>query len=706
MKNFIYIIVLFVVTWPSLSVAQVNQNNDRKMAVYLTGEGLDENYQANLVSVQQIISVTGISSIISSDFTECLDYGMIVFGTTVSDNDLSTTQKESLKAFVENGGTVVFPALTDSELIEFSGITDTKISTNRLFLSFKSSQIDKELRWIDEPLERDIKLGGSQFDGIYETIGYRVSDAEVLGLFKDGRAGLIKVKRGSGYVYTFGFDWRNLIIRNLLDRDYQANRGYSNYFEATSDVIMLLVRGIYTNAVPHAVWLSPAPYDSKAVFIITHDVCSHTAHIFSNDFAQMEYERGISATYNITTHQFIDDINGDNYSSHIPQMKLLLHKNHVIGSHSYGHFPDFADGNIFPIGEDFKSLNDYNPHFSIEQGHTVGGTVKGEFGASKHLLEKDLNIDVTMHRSGHLAVNPAQYNILDEMGFKYSSSYTAADVLTGFPYFMHASREMNGEQLPIVEIPLAISDVFGSNGSAIDEFNWMDKAELWRDVTESYANNNALTNILIHPNRKYKLDALVYVLDEMSDDILPYELTHYADFWRAKNQVKFSSSLVGSTLRIYANEAYFNNEAFSFIYDLPNNITDVELYNEQGELVSFIEKEYYLGTQVLSQKSISDFKDSRPKLKLDGELLSQNYPNPAINITNIEYYIPQQGIVEIQVRDIYGRIVMKLVNGYKDAGDYKIEYDVSQLGSGMYFYQIHLQSGEEYLTATRKMMIK
>jgi hypothetical protein len=418
----------------------------------------------------------------------------------------------------------------------------------------------------------------------------------------------------------------------------------------------------------------------------------------------MESERGISATYNITTHQFLDDINGDNYSSHIWQMKSLVQKNHVIGSHSFGHFPDFGSGEIFPVGEPLQNADSYNPRFSEADGQTIGGTVYGELGVSKMLLDNDLNYNVKVHRSGHLVVNPAQYDILDELGYRYSSSFTSPDVLTGFPFYMHQGRDINGAKLPIIEIPLTISDVFGNHGAAIDEFNWMVKAELWLSVLISYSNNNSMTTLLVHPNRKFKLDAMVHVLDHMPADIYPMELTHYADFWKAREQVEFSSTIADRVLKIYANNAFFANDAFTFVFDLPHGIESVELYNGNNQLVQHHQKDYYLGTSLVYQKSISELKKQSVLIEGYPGLLHQNTPNPFQTATTINYTVPENGQVLLEISDAWGRLVKRLVNEYQTAGCQTILFNGYDLSSGVYYYKIVIDGETNYYTSTLKMV--
>jgi subtilisin family serine protease len=69
--------------------------------------------------------------------------------------------------------------------------------------------------------------------------------------------------------------------------------------------------------------------------------------------------------------------------------------------------------------------------------------------------------------------------------------------------------------------------------------------------------------------------------------------------------------------------------------------------------------------------------------------LDQNYPNPFNPITTITYQIPLAAFVTLKVFDILGKEVTALVNEEKPAGKYKVEFDGSNLSSGIYFYKLH-----------------
>ena len=68
--------------------------------------------------------------------------------------------------------------------------------------------------------------------------------------------------------------------------------------------------------------------------------------------------------------------------------------------------------------------------------------------------------------------------------------------------------------------------------------------------------------------------------------------------------------------------------------------------------------------------------------------LLQNYPNPFNPNTKISFQLSMQSPVSIKVYDIIGNEISTLVNKEKPAGKYDVEFDGSQLKSGVYFYQM------------------
>jgi hypothetical protein len=81
--------------------------------------------------------------------------------------------------------------------------------------------------------------------------------------------------------------------------------------------------------------------------------------------------------------------------------------------------------------------------------------------------------------------------------------------------------------------------------------------------------------------------------------------------------------------------------------------------------------------------------------------LSQNYPNPFNPSTDIKFAISKAGFVKMVIYDVLGREVKTLVNEYRQAGVYNINFDASSYSSGVYFYRI--EAGN--FIQTKKMLL-
>ncbi len=117
--------------------------------------------------------------------------------------------------------------------------------------------------------------------------------------------------------------------------------------------------------------------------------------------------------------------------------------------------------------------------------------------------------------------------------------------------------------------------------------------------------------------------------------------------------------------------------------------------------------------QVTSTSSVTDM----PLVR--AYRLLQNYPNPFNPSTAIRFELPVASRVLLTVFDINGRKIREVVNDEVSAGLHEVVFSsdpisnsgsvVSQLSSGLYFYQLMVRSSESSqrtnFVATRKMLL-
>ncbi len=82
-------------------------------------------------------------------------------------------------------------------------------------------------------------------------------------------------------------------------------------------------------------------------------------------------------------------------------------------------------------------------------------------------------------------------------------------------------------------------------------------------------------------------------------------------------------------------------------------------------------------------------------------VLEQNYPNPFNPSTKINWQSPIAGHQTLKIYDVLGNEVATLVDEEKPAGRYEIDFNASQLSSGVYFYKF--LSGT--FISTKKMIL-
>jgi hypothetical protein len=81
--------------------------------------------------------------------------------------------------------------------------------------------------------------------------------------------------------------------------------------------------------------------------------------------------------------------------------------------------------------------------------------------------------------------------------------------------------------------------------------------------------------------------------------------------------------------------------------------------------------------------------------------LEQNYPNPFNPTTVINFSLPKASDVQLSVYNILGEKITELVNGKMVAGNHSVNFNATNLASGMYIFRI--QAGN--FVSVKKMML-
>ncbi len=155
---------------------------------------------------------------------------------------------------------------------------------------------------------------------------------------------------------------------------------------------------------------------------------------------------------------------------------------------------------------------------------------------------------------------------------------------------------------------------------------------------------------------------------------IPYIIVDASETTKVDSSTYRASKSIGSRQIVAMNNLRISLSNYSEI----NYLIELRKFDNLTEVKSLDNKNIY-----------SDF------------ILCQNYPNPFNPTTTISYSIPEQSQVELKVFDVLGREVAELVNKEQPSGSYQVNFDASNLGSGVYFYQIRAGSFME----SKKMIL-
>jgi hypothetical protein len=144
-------------------------------------------------------------------------------------------------------------------------------------------------------------------------------------------------------------------------------------------------------------------------------------------------------------------------------------------------------------------------------------------------------------------------------------------------------------------------------------------------------------------------------------------------------------------------EIYLTGGHQSFEHNIDYRITAVD--NQSLESIPSDKVTARVAGAALDKKGNEDYLTEHPT----DYKLYQNYPNPFNPVTNIIYQIPKSGLVQLKVFDLLGSEVAELVNEEKAEGSYSINFDASNLPSGVYIYSLRVN---DYIQNNKMTLLK
>ncbi len=218
-------------------------------------------------------------------------------------------------------------------------------------------------------------------------------------------------------------------------------------------------------------------------------------------------------------------------------------------------------------------------------------------------------------------------------------------------------------------------------------------------------------------NKIYKFNTISKTLDQLSLTLLSPRAAGAAVYLQSQDCIYIFGGYDENNLSLNTSEIFmikgqdYSIETGPAMQYARKNLSGIEadgkIYamggtNDDGEIVPYVE--------VLTESvvSVEDF-----EIPSEYELY-QNYPNPFNPITKIKFSIPTVETghapslhTKLDVYDILGEQVSTLIDDQKSPGTYEVEFDASNLPSGIYFYKldVYSNSGTTHFSDTKKMVL-
>jgi len=226
--------------------------------------------------------------------------------------------------------------------------------------------------------------------------------------------------------------------------------------------------------------------------------------------------------------------------------------------------------------------------------------------------------------------------------------------------------------------------------------------ELWNTTYNGEINSTNRAQIIWTARSNYPLSLYAHYGERFTDDEIYFgggststgftPIDNVYSYHVSINLYEQEDPLPNRTMAFHSGVGYMNTRALEIVHLVvaggivdPRESSGVVVTNQTWVFTDTI------GTQGLNELG-----------GIPGQfVLHQNYPNPFNPSTTIQFSIPEQTLVTLEVFSALGEKVTTLVSEELNAGNYKYEWSAEGLASGIYFYQL----STENFTQARKLLL-
>ncbi len=534
-----------------LTVDQFDSGSSSRLALLVTDPS------APWMGLVHGMRAVGIPVRVTTDLDEARKHKVVLAYPSISDRP---DWAHDLEHFVEDGGILMGGAVRDLTLAQVFGITEAtavpkternyegrEISGIRLTPSINSSLTAN----FTDAREANISIYRRELGENFDLWRYNGTQEPGLGVYSDetepteehNNVAITLNGYGAGWAIAMGIDLGAYILQAFNGFGGGVGRDYINGYDPSADVLLRLVRNIYTTYNPAAVTVAPLPNDEDLKIFISHDIDTTSSALIGLDYAKMENEAGVKATYFVQT-KYISDAQEEAFRGvdAFGALAQLADLNMEVASHSVAHALNF---HRFDLGTGTEQYPDYAPVNEEMDGElaATGGSVLGELRVSKSILEDFLQgMKVQSFRPGHLRQPDSLAEAMEAVGYRFASVAAASDTLTHLPHRMAYNRGFDN-QTAVFDFPVTVEDE--RPDSPLITGRVQDAIAL----ADRIARHKGIYVMLVHPNEAGEKLAFVEDFIEATEDRYTFStFSEFGPWWAARDQVGVDTTEVGEVL--------------------------------------------------------------------------------------------------------------------------------------------------------------